>query len=329
MSRDRHSDQPISAEELLLVEALYGETPESEASSADLESYRDLRAMFADLPDEDPPSAISAKLMSAAAEAVKARTPEKAGWWSRFVALFGPIGSHPALAAAASLVLVVTIGSVMMMTNRAKVAEPDVGDEGASVELTRSDNSPEEAKPTTAGQGESAGSSPPKEAAAEPTVIETPKAPKTKAPPPPPPSRDGRNASKNTRGPGAKDRLQDKKRDDSLKGSGGKTGLDFNVNEGDEEELADATPEPTDETGKSSQQSNAPALPTEKPSKIAAEIESLTSQTRRAAAKGDCAEVRAKTARLRKIDVSVYNQLTRESKIRACTPPVKKPKKSK
>jgi hypothetical protein len=332
MSRDRHSDQPISAEELLLVQALYGEIPESEVSSADLESYRDLRAMFADLPDEEPPSAISAKLISAAAEAVKAKPPETVGWWGRFVALFGPIGSHPALAAAASLVLVVTVGGVMMMTGRSKVAEPDIANEGASGEVTLSPNRPEEPKPTALGtvdQGGEAHEAP--EPAPAPTAIESAKPPVTKSPPDPsrPRAPTSRDASKTNRGPGrAKDKSLDNKRDDSFKGSGGKTGLDFNVNDSDDEPLGDVPPstEPTDEAAR---QTNAPALSTEKPSKIAAEVESLTSQARRAADKGNCSEVRAKTARIRKLDLSVYNQLARESKIRACTAPPKKTKSRK
>lgn len=319
MSRDRHSDQPISAEELLLVEALYGEVPDSEVSrTEELEGLRGLRSMFADLPEEEPPSAISAKLMSAAAEAVKARAPDKPGLWARLLALFQPIAAHPALAAAASLVLVVTIGGVMVMTGRSRVAEPDTKsatpasyDTGAApadefkdkaVDLPASEPEtmaaePEpEPKPNVAGQGEK-----PRERATTPGRTGSANAP---APPP-----------------------VEKKPDNSKGGGGvdGRTGLDFDL-DGEQEKGEDSRDDaPDDRNGRGT----ATAMEQQqRKATISARVERLTSDARKAADKRNCDEVKNLTAQIKPLDANTYTALLRETAIRTCVEPkIKKGKK--
>ena len=60
---------PLGDEELgqRLVEVLYGESDAElpDGATGELESFRLLRSLLAELPDEDPPQAITAKLLSA------------------------------------------------------------------------------------------------------------------------------------------------------------------------------------------------------------------------------------------------------------------------
>lgn len=329
MGRDRHTDQPISAEDLRLVEALYGESPDSEVEASDeLEGLRELRSMFAELPEEEPPSAISAKLMSAAAEAVKARAPQKPGLWSRLLALFGPIAAHPALAAAASLMLVVTIGGVMIMSGRSKVSRPDTRAERpaapAATEKTeegRATDMEEELAPP---------------AEPEPDV-ELPKAAvpegkKTES------ATAVRVGGETRAGPSSdrfkKGRVDDRRKDKADNGTpgnvvqggaGGTTAIDFDVGDEDgEPDDANKSPDP-----KPRPPDTAVALERQKSAKISAEVESLTSKARKAADRNDCRSVVKAVARIRSLDNDSYQKLlSSDSKIRGCvSPKVRKGKK--
>lgn len=134
-------DQSIATdEELRLLDLLYGELDADEAEQArrevdendelagELEGLTSTRSLFAELPDAEPPQAISAKLLQAAA--AHAPRPSRAaeqhggGVWSWFSGLFKPIVQYPGLAAVASLVLVVGIAGTLYMAGKGRTTEP-------------------------------------------------------------------------------------------------------------------------------------------------------------------------------------------------------------
>jgi hypothetical protein len=137
-------DQELDA---LLVGALYGELePADEARlAAHLESHPtdrtaldDLRSTRKTLLDSrffelhfDPPASVSALLVQEAARrAPRAAEPDE-GWFMRFVRMFA---LHPAMAAAATLVLVVGVAGTLYMKRGADFAAPramDRADESA------------------------------------------------------------------------------------------------------------------------------------------------------------------------------------------------------
>jgi hypothetical protein len=335
MSSTKHSDQPISAEDLRLVEALYGESPDSEVDDVDLlEGYRDLRAMFADLPDEAPPGAASARLMSAAAETVKARAPDKLGLWERLLKLFAPLTTHPALAAAASLVLVATIGGVLVMSGRSKVAEPDTSSATETTGDTAVVKSPDEleksrelevvpgADPADRAEGEREEKADTATIVAEPTPPPTTGRPAVKQKPKPKvtPSNENRR-----RGGRYRSRVVvDGKLEDGA-GSSGKTGIEF----GDVTSNADS-PEPEPEPGPEPRRTEATAVERQQATRVAAEVESLTSRARRAAVDGDCGVVQKVAGRIRELDRSHHDALvSRDAKIRSCLTGSKKVKTKK
>lgn len=318
---DNRGDEPVDTAELRLVEALYGESPDADVDGDLLASYQELRSMFSELPDEEPPAAITAKLVSAAAEAVKASEPARPGLWARLLAFFEPIAAHPALAAAASLMLVVTIGGVLVLTGRSDVAEPETSPSPSAEERRDLERAPVQADPT-----------PPPAEPADTRSIEsesTEPVAKDEAPEPKParvPEREGREgreeSSRQTqatgkkvdRGPGSKTGVRG-----TLKNSRGKgkTGLDFSggaldVGDGAEGDL-DA---PEDDDKRST---TAPTMQPQKPARTDAELESLTSRGRKAAAKGDCAAVRSFGARVQKLDAAHYRDVyRRDASIDAC-----------
>lgn len=113
----------------LLIGALYGElTPADEARlNAHLDSHPADKSALADLTSArdavrdsrfltvqlEPPQAVSALLLQEASRRAPAKAPERQreeGWFARFIASFA---RHPAMAAAAMLVLVVGVAGVM------------------------------------------------------------------------------------------------------------------------------------------------------------------------------------------------------------------------
>jgi hypothetical protein len=103
-----------------LIDRLYGDD-----AGEDLGELRSVRALIARVREEapvaEPSPAISATLLQAA----RARAP-KQGLWARFVAWMSPVTSHPALAAAATLV-VVAGAAALWMRGGGEVAEPTRG----------------------------------------------------------------------------------------------------------------------------------------------------------------------------------------------------------
>ena len=126
----------------LLVGALYGELDSDDRARLDahlashpgdraaLDGLRSTREALRDSGvsatfGEEPSAAISARLLQEAAR--RAPAPRLGEGVLGFLAsLFRPVSSHPALSAAAALVLVIGIGSLMMKNGRMKAAQPEV-----------------------------------------------------------------------------------------------------------------------------------------------------------------------------------------------------------
>ncbi len=156
-------EPPCTADDLLLVDLLYGELDadtEEEArgqvSEDELRELSNLRALFRELPDEEPAQAISAKLLHAAAinaPAASAKSErdnaEKTGFWAWLTSLIQPVIAYPGLAAAATLVVVVGVAGTIYLSGRDQVAKveapPPSAPEGAAATPMVGEESP---KPT-------------------------------------------------------------------------------------------------------------------------------------------------------------------------------------
>jgi anti-sigma factor RsiW len=127
----------------LLIGALYGELDGDErarldahlashpADRAALDSLRSTRAWLTDhaarefLGAAEPPSAISAQLIQEAARRAPAPRAAAGGGLLGFLAgMFRPLAAHPALSAAAAMLIVVGAGSLMMRHKSLEVAQP-------------------------------------------------------------------------------------------------------------------------------------------------------------------------------------------------------------
>ncbi len=130
--RDGGGEAPETMAAEDLVSLLYGELEPDEAArtgarvdadpilSARLGEMRRVRELFSSLDDQEPPGRLTAQLMAEAARAAPqtrrvAAPAAEAGLWSRFVSWLQPVLQRPALAAAASLVLVAGVASVLYM----------------------------------------------------------------------------------------------------------------------------------------------------------------------------------------------------------------------
>lgn len=139
----------------LLLGLLYGELDDDDAARAErrvcddselaheLEGWEQIRSLMRELPQEEPPDAISVKLMHAAAEASKGRGADReahGGVWGWFKNLFAPVMMYPGLAAATSLVLVAGITGAVYLSGqsvKSMMSEPRVAAPAAApVEVT-------------------------------------------------------------------------------------------------------------------------------------------------------------------------------------------------
>lgn len=361
---------PLGEEELghRMVEVLYGESdaelPDNAAN--ELESFQLLRNLLAELPDEDPPQAISAKLLSAAAEAAKpvAARSDREGFWSRLRAWLQPVVAHPALAAAASLIVVVAVGGALYLSGRGDIAEP-TEDSSKSAEIATSPptDTPAVVPDTSADVGtfdtrptgdveEIAGQTPPLEApvardrggstraAGGRTQIE-------KAAP----ARNRRNNQKNERR-GAADKEQPAKTEGRV-GKGALGGLTTGMSLGDEDDSAGekrdsgrgdgpaATPTDQPSPGADLPASPPPARAPEvtaqssEPAKSEREVadrkalDGLTAKALKSAGRSDCRAVKSVGDQVRKRDGLYYDTVfLRVSEIARCYQvPVKRKKR--
>src|SRR6185503_14336636 len=129
--RDGGGEAPEAQSGEDLVALLYGELDADQAArtgaqvesdpaqAARFDEMRRVRELFSAMEDEEPPSRLTAQLMAEAArsapQARAAAIPAEAGMWARFVSWLQPLVQRPALAAAASLVLVGGVAGVLYM----------------------------------------------------------------------------------------------------------------------------------------------------------------------------------------------------------------------
>ncbi len=209
-----HRDADIDEKSGLLLDVLYGERDagsiEMDASMREeLDSFSNVRAMFRSMPEAEPPSAITAKLLSAAAaHASRAQDAEAGGVWAFFVRMFRPLAQHPALAAAASFVVVAGIAGTLYVTNKVEVAQPALDTrEEVTAATPPSDREAAQAQPTSSadrrdGQGSPAAEPEPDESG--PPESESPESESIQAqrPPPTPPRLEEAAEKQRAAGPG-------------------------------------------------------------------------------------------------------------------------------
>ena len=147
---DAHRDEREAGAEdearSMLLDLLYGELDgeeqeraerevrEDETLAGELEGWSRVRELMRELPEEEPPDALSTKLLhAAAAEAGKAHDSaasragaadgERLSVWARLKELLMPVALHPGLAAAASLVLVAGVTGALYVSGRSPGTE--------------------------------------------------------------------------------------------------------------------------------------------------------------------------------------------------------------
>lgn len=201
--------EPMAGEDLVAL--LYGELDPDEAArtgarvqadpalSARLGEMRRVRELFSAMEEEEPPGRLTAQLMAEAARSAPharaAAAPAGAGIWARFVSWLQPLAQRPALAAAASLLLVAGVASVLYMRK------------GEELTSTAPPTTLPPAETTTAGEA-SATTPPPPVTAATPPEAEADEAggqagaDDRSAAPAPEPTRKQRTSSPRTKGGG-------------------------------------------------------------------------------------------------------------------------------
>jgi hypothetical protein len=151
--------------DLALVDLLYGELDgqareraerrvrEDDALAGELEALSRIRSIMRELPDEEPPDALSTKLLHAAAAQVAGnRAPvsdeERPSVWERLRRLFMPLMMHPGLAAAASVILIGGVAGMLYVSNNLKMASPMAREAGQAAPAPQA-NEAERAAATT------------------------------------------------------------------------------------------------------------------------------------------------------------------------------------
>ena len=122
-----------------MLDWLYGELPDAEAAEferhvdgcescgSEAAQLRETRELYAALPLEDPPAGFSPSILQEAAkQAQKHRErAERGSVWNRFADWMQPVAAHPALAAAASLLVVTTVVGTMYVNKGSEmIARP-------------------------------------------------------------------------------------------------------------------------------------------------------------------------------------------------------------
>jgi hypothetical protein len=101
--------------------------------ATELSDFRSVLGHFRDLPEEEPPPAVSNKLLALAAQhAPAARKVGGKSIWERLSDFLLPAVYHPGLASAATLVLVAGLGATLYVNGKSQVAEPMVATEAAA-----------------------------------------------------------------------------------------------------------------------------------------------------------------------------------------------------
>lgn len=347
-------DNRLTCEELeeLVPELLYGELDDARAEQVraqlpDCEldgkvaAYERMREAFRSLPDEEPPPAITAQLLHAAAKQVEGkRVDDGEGFWARLRGWFSPIVLHPGFAAATSILVIGGVVGLLYMKSSDQIAQPDVP--------TRA-TAPESREPAVAAP---AGTATP---ALEGRLTETVDSEETAADddgvaegeaPPPPPVEKAEAKPKPKVGSKGRSRRSGRGNDkNAFDATGKSSGLIGGRGGGDSYKLGDtvgparhdnkdvAVPQappadtraPEPEPAPQAEADEAPAERTKSAKKAPsrpdphADARMLHNQARSAAEKGDCAAARKLTARIQKMDPTYYRDSVRDDRqLRKC-----------
>jgi hypothetical protein len=350
-----------------LLELLYGELPEVDAVRTEeevagdaelvtaLADFRSVRSLFADLPQEDPPPAVSAKVLAAAAEAAapiaaaRSASDEPRGFFVWLGNLFRPLAYHPGLAAVATLVVVGGVAGALYVTGKDKMARPGASSEQPAQSAVADKRAPAASPdPSGALMGKGKDDDAParelkaaeESAAAEDNEVDS-NAPvpqkaratrrqrvKTEKPRPKPDSArgfldDGVEATGKSVFGGDSDRRRDKTRDSRQAGpsggatsSGGKKSPVTTPTTKPPPPPADPAPEPVTAADSSVSEAQGESADSSKKSN---EAKSLHKQALFRAKKGDCSTVVKLGARIRKIDSYFYDTVhLRDSSVQRC-----------
>lgn len=135
---DNGTEEEMISEDLLALlypedDAPAGVTPMGDVN--ELEDLRSLRALFREMPEEEPSDAVSNKLLAMAAQNAPKKEEESKGFFLWLSDLLLPAAYHPGLAAAASLVLVAGLGLTLYVNGKSQVAEPVVASQSEAPEM--------------------------------------------------------------------------------------------------------------------------------------------------------------------------------------------------
>jgi hypothetical protein len=354
------SKQRLSCEEIeeLVPDLLYGELDgdrerevRERITECELEGkiagYEKLRAAFRSLPDEEPPPAITAQLLHAAAKQVGGKATGVAtgvvavGFWARMRKWFEPLAMHPGLAATASLLVVGGVVGVLYLSGKDKVAQPNAPTHAtapsSTVESTAELRFGSDAPAPAPGNGASAEEKP----AAEPELAERPDVANNR-------DNVSDNKHETPRKRAVSKKLDSDKRRFEAGGStsgllGGDTGTVGGAPSPDdaagEDGLADGdtvgpavrAPDPAPEPAPASpppppkaskkkpkEQAKAPAgggkVEQQQEADPAPSVRALHSQARSAAERGDCAKARSIASRIQSIDADYWRASVRDDK---------------
>lgn len=95
-------------------------------SDEELLGLQGLRSLFREMPEEEPSDAVTNKLLAMAAQHAPKPQEESRGFFGWLSDVLMPVMSHPGLAAAATLVLVVGVAGTLYVKGGAEMAEPQV-----------------------------------------------------------------------------------------------------------------------------------------------------------------------------------------------------------
>jgi hypothetical protein len=338
-ARGRDNEEPMAGEEL--VSLLYGELGAAEDAdararvssdpdlAARMDGMRRVRDLFSVMEDEDPPPRLSAQLMAEAARsAPRAAAPAASsgdGFWARLVSWLQPLTQRPALAAAASLVLVGGVAGVLYMrkgddlTSSSRPAAPAAASADTATVAPPAAPAPE---PAPAAEEEA----PAMDEGGAAAVVESDKGEKQRAP------------SKTARAPRARADEPVAKKAAPPKPSGVKSGTVLGLTEQEIAPPADADDAPQAGSGAASSpppppaaQPNAPGsaeraepAPESKPpaqSKAPArpDVRDLHRRAVDAAIDRRCSEVRSLAGQVRQVDSGYYSKsFSRDGRLQSC-----------
>ncbi len=100
------------------------DTNSEAVSDTELGEMQSLRALFRELPEEEPSHAVSTSLLAMAAQHAPVPQAERRGLFAWLGDVLMPLMAHPGLAAAATLFLVVGVAGTLYVKGNAKLAKP-------------------------------------------------------------------------------------------------------------------------------------------------------------------------------------------------------------